>query len=316
VVVGVTGICLYANLAGRVAAVSGRATFEIIRERLGPRTAAANLTASFLIKLMMLTSEIGGVAVALQLAIDVGRFMWIPVAAFAVWLVIWRVKFSIMENVAGLLGLCLIISAVAVLAMQPNWGGLLHQATAPVIPEKESAATYWFFAIALFGAAMTPYEVFLFSSGAVEEHWTIEDLGRSRQRPGRVPVGRGAVDISSGLSGNRTAAQPDRGDVTFAAGHARRGGRRRKARTGLPDRRDRGRDIRRGAGNRAVRGLHPRAVPGLDVGQIPQAGRGAAVLFHVVMFIAIAGGAAVLFTWVDRSWSPSCRWCSPQSRCR
>jgi Mn2+/Fe2+ NRAMP family transporter len=180
VVVGVIGICLYANMAGRVAAVSGRATFEIIRERLGPRTAAANLTASFFINLMTLTAEIGGVALALQLATDVSRFMWIPVAAFAVWLVIWRVKFSIMENVAGLLGLCLIVFAVTVFLLQPNWPDLAHQATAPVIPETESAATYWFFAIALFGAAMTPYEVFFFSSGAVEEHWTIQDLGRSR----------------------------------------------------------------------------------------------------------------------------------------
>ena len=47
--VGVLGICLFANMAGRVAAVSGRATFEIIRERLGPRAAAANLGASFFI---------------------------------------------------------------------------------------------------------------------------------------------------------------------------------------------------------------------------------------------------------------------------
>jgi Mn2+/Fe2+ NRAMP family transporter len=180
VVVGVIGICLYANMAGRVAAVSGRATFEIIRERLGPRTAAANLSASFFINLMTLTAEIGGVALALQLATDVSRFMWIPVAAFAVWLVIWRVKFSVMENVAGLLGLCLIVFAVSVFALQPSWSDLAHQATAPVIGETESAATYWFFAIALFGAAMTPYEVFFFSSGAVEEHWTIQDLGRSR----------------------------------------------------------------------------------------------------------------------------------------
>ena len=59
--VGVLGICLYAQMAGRVAAVSGRATFEIIRERLGPRTAAANLSASFLINLMTVTAEIGGV---------------------------------------------------------------------------------------------------------------------------------------------------------------------------------------------------------------------------------------------------------------
>jgi Mn2+/Fe2+ NRAMP family transporter len=178
--VGVLGICLYANMAGRVAAVSGRATFEIIRERLGTKVAASNLSASFLINLMTLTAEIGGVALALQLATDVGRMMWIPVAAFAVWVVIWRVKFSIMENVTGLLGLCLIVFAVSVFALHPNWGDLIHQATAPIIPEQESSATYWYYAVALFGAAMTPYEVFFFSSGAVEEHWTRKDLGTSR----------------------------------------------------------------------------------------------------------------------------------------
>ncbi|HZN85015.1 MAG TPA: Nramp family divalent metal transporter [Mycobacterium sp.] len=180
VVVGIIGICLFAEMAGRVAVISGRATFEIIRERLGPRMAGANLTASFFINLMTLTAEIGGVALALQLATDVGRFMWIPVAAFAVWVVIWRVGFQIMENVTGLLGLCLIVFAVAVFLLHPNWGDLAHQATAPVIPEKESAATYWYFAIALFGAAMTPYEVFFFSSGAVEERWTAKDLGTAR----------------------------------------------------------------------------------------------------------------------------------------
>ncbi|OMC33032.1 hypothetical protein A5740_12275 [Mycobacterium sp. GA-1841] len=180
IVVGVVGICLFAQMAGRVAAVSGRATFEIIRERLGPRTAAANLAASFLINLMTLTAEIGGVALALQLASDVGRMMWIPVAAVAVWLVIWRVKFSVMENTAGIAGLCLIVFAVAVFALQPQWGELAHQAVQPVIPESESSATYWYYAIALFGAAMTPYEVFFFSSGAVEEHWKVKDLGKSR----------------------------------------------------------------------------------------------------------------------------------------
>ena len=36
VVVGVVGICVFAHMSGKVAAVSGRATFEIIRERLGP----------------------------------------------------------------------------------------------------------------------------------------------------------------------------------------------------------------------------------------------------------------------------------------
>ena len=42
VLVGVVGICLFANMSGRVAAVSGRATFEVIRERMGARAGLAN----------------------------------------------------------------------------------------------------------------------------------------------------------------------------------------------------------------------------------------------------------------------------------
>src|SRR3954451_3087694 len=180
VVVGVIGICLYAQMAGRVAAVTGRATFEIIRERLGPRMAAANLGASFFINLMTVTAEIGGVALALQLATDVGPLLWVPVAAFAIWIVIWRVRFSIMENVTGLLGLSLIIFAVSLFALKPDWGQLSHQALTPVIPGPESAPPCWYYAIALFGAAMPPYEVFFFSSGAVEEKWTVKDLAVER----------------------------------------------------------------------------------------------------------------------------------------
>jgi Mn2+/Fe2+ NRAMP family transporter len=178
--VGVLGICLFAQMSGRVAAVSGRATFEIIRDKLGPRAALANLGASFFVNLMTITAEIGGVALALQLATDVGPMLWIPVAAFAVWVVIWRVGFQTMENVAGMLGLCLIVFAVSVFLLHANWADLGHQALAPAIPQSESAATYWYFAIALFGAAMTPYEVFFFSSGAVEEGWSVKDLGKSR----------------------------------------------------------------------------------------------------------------------------------------
>ena len=38
VLVGIVGICVFAEMSGRVAAVSGRATFDLIRERLGPRS--------------------------------------------------------------------------------------------------------------------------------------------------------------------------------------------------------------------------------------------------------------------------------------
>jgi manganese transport protein len=180
IVVGVVGICLFAQMSGRVAAISGRATFEIIRERLGARVGFANLAASFLINLMTLTAEIGGIALSLQLATSIEPMLWMPVAAIAVWLVIWRVKFSIMENVTGLLGLALVVFAVAVFLLHPNWQTLGSQLLLqPPSQSSETPASYWYFAIALFGSAMTPYEVFFFSSGAIEEHWSRKDLGQS-----------------------------------------------------------------------------------------------------------------------------------------
>jgi Mn2+/Fe2+ NRAMP family transporter len=180
VVLGVGGICVFAQMSGRVAAVSGRATFELIRERLGPRAALANLCASFLINLMTVTAEIGGVALALELASSVSYLLWVPFAGLAVWLVVWRVKFSLLENVTGLVGLSLIGFAVALFLLHPPWLDLGRQALQQVEFSDEKATTYWYYAIALFGAAMTPYEVFFFSSGAVEEGWRSKDLNQSR----------------------------------------------------------------------------------------------------------------------------------------
>jgi Mn2+/Fe2+ NRAMP family transporter len=129
---------------------------------------------------MTLTAEVGGVALALQLASGVQPFLWMPLAAFAVWLVIWRVKFSIMENVTGLVGLTLIVFGVALFLLGPDWGTLREQAMQQTSHPRETPLTYWYYAIALFGAAMTPYEVFFFSSGGVEEKWTVSDLATSR----------------------------------------------------------------------------------------------------------------------------------------
>jgi manganese transport protein len=179
-VLGVAGICLYAEMAGRVAAVAGRGTFDLIRERLGPRAGLANLLASFLVTALTLAAEIGGIALSLELATSVNYLLWVPMVGLAVWLVIWRVKFSLLENVFGLLGLALVVFGVALWQLHPDWTDLLHQAVAPHKPGGEGLPTYFYYAIALFGSAMTPYEVFFFSSGGVEERWTRKDLATER----------------------------------------------------------------------------------------------------------------------------------------
>jgi Mn2+/Fe2+ NRAMP family transporter len=180
VVVGVIGIVVFAEMAGRVAAISGRPVFDIVRERLGARAALVNLVASFSINLLTLTAEIAGLAVIVQLATGLNYLMWVVPAGLAVWAVIWLVRFKTMERVFGLTGLLIGVVAVAVWRLQPDLGSLVADAAHPSIPQTESVATYAFFAIALLGAAMTPYEVFFFSSGAVEDGWTPRDLNVNR----------------------------------------------------------------------------------------------------------------------------------------
>jgi manganese transport protein len=180
VVVGVVGIVVYAEMSGRVAAICGRPVFDLVRERLGPRFGLVNLVASFFINLLTLTAEIAGVAIAISLVSSVNYLLLVPLVAVLVWVVVWRLPFAAMERIFGLLGLCLLVFAVTVWKIGPDWGQLWSDATSPRVPSEETPFTYAYYAIALFGAAMTPYEVFFFSSGAVEDGWTRRDLNENR----------------------------------------------------------------------------------------------------------------------------------------
>ncbi|MDG4814009.1 divalent metal cation transporter [Micromonospora sp. WMMD956] len=176
---GVVGICAYAEMAGRVAAVSGRAVFDLVRERLGPRVALLNLVASYLVTVLTLAAELGGVGLALQLASGLSYLLWVPVAAVAVWLVLWRMRFQLMERVFGLAGLALVGFAVALFRLPTDWAELGRSAVHGGAAGQGWGA-YWFVAVALFASTVSPYEVFFFSSGAVEERWSAADLADAR----------------------------------------------------------------------------------------------------------------------------------------
>jgi manganese transport protein len=175
-VVGTIGIMIFAEMAGRVAAISGRPVFDLVRERLGAGMGLANLLASFFVTLLTLAAEIGGVALAIELASSVNYLLWVPLVAILIWVVVWRLPFETMDNTFGLIGLALVVFLFSIWKLHPDWAGLAHSALHPTVPQGEGHPTYWYFAIALLGSAMSPYEVFFFSSGAVEQRWTRQDL--------------------------------------------------------------------------------------------------------------------------------------------
>lgn len=172
IVIGTIGMTVYAEMAGRVSAVGGRTVFHAVRERLGVRTAMVNMIASGVLNLLTLAAELGGVALVLQLATGVNYLIWVPIVAAVMWLAIWRLPFTWLENLFGLLGLALIVFVVALFKLPTDWHGLWQQATHPSVPTGEGHPTYFFYAVSLFGACLVPYQVVFFSSGGREEKWS------------------------------------------------------------------------------------------------------------------------------------------------
>jgi Mn2+/Fe2+ NRAMP family transporter len=178
VVVGVVGIIVYSEMCGRVAAVSKRAVFDAIRERLGFGVGLGALFSSQLVNLMTLAAEVGGVALVLQLLSGLPYRALIALGIVALAVVIWVSPFEWIERIFGYGGLALLVFAVAAIKLHPNWGDVAYGFVPHVdTPDK---LVYAYFAVGLLGAAMTPYEVYFYSSGVVEEGWTPKDLGLNR----------------------------------------------------------------------------------------------------------------------------------------
>jgi manganese transport protein len=179
-VVAVVGITAYSEMAGRVAAITGRPVFDLVRERMGPRIATGNVVVSYVVTALTLVAELCGVALAIELLSDVHYLLWVPPVGLLAFVVLWKLPFEHMERLYGIVGLSLFVFVGAVWRLGPDWGQILHEATHPTIPGGEGLPTYLFYAIVMLGAQMTPYEVFFFSSGAVEHGWDESDLADAR----------------------------------------------------------------------------------------------------------------------------------------
>src|SRR6059058_1627729 len=178
VVIGVVGIIVYSEMCGRVAAVSGKAVFDAVRERLGFRTSLAALVSAQVVNLMTLTAEIGGVAICLQLLSGLPYRWLIVIAGLVLAVVVWVTSFDWIERIFGYGGLCRLVFAVAAVKLHPTWSAVGHGFVPHM--DTKSPLLYAYFAIGLLGAAMTPYEVYFYSSGVIEEGWTPKDLVLNR----------------------------------------------------------------------------------------------------------------------------------------
>ena len=177
VVLSVIGIVVFAEMSGRVAIVTQRPVFSVVRQRMGFGLGLVTLAGSQIVNVLTLAAEAGGVALVISLLFNVSYPALLAPAFLCLALVIWVMPFSWIENIFGYLGLGLVVYLVAAIDLHPK----LDHFTAGLVPHLNSSMTYLYFAVGLLAAGLMPYEVYFYSSGAVEEGWKApRDLGLNR----------------------------------------------------------------------------------------------------------------------------------------
>jgi len=174
--VGVVGIMVFAEMSGRIVAASKKPNFVLIKERYGPRLSMFTLVASLVLTVLTLGAELGGLGFVLNYFFDVSVNFFMLVALVVIAAAIYFLPFGGIERLFGYMGLALLVFIAPSLNLSPDWG----EVGRGFVPESHSAAVYWYFVVGLIAAALMPYEIYFYSSGAVEEDWGPRDIGVNR----------------------------------------------------------------------------------------------------------------------------------------
>jgi Mn2+/Fe2+ NRAMP family transporter len=174
------GVCIIflVEMSGRFSAISRHTIPGAIRERFGFNFFILPLVSLVLVTLLVLGAELGGVCIGLELVTGISFQWWAVPVSFILWLLIWKGTFGFIEKGVSLLGLVTLCFAVAAIMLKPQWrevaGGFV-----PTLPSHDNVR-YWFIAVSILGASISPYLFFFYSSGAVEDKWDESYLNTNR----------------------------------------------------------------------------------------------------------------------------------------
>jgi Mn2+/Fe2+ NRAMP family transporter len=176
VVLGTLGIAIYAEMSGRVAAVTQRPVFDTIRMRMGFGMGLVALIASTFVNVLTVAAELGGLAIILTLLFDATFSLFVVLATIGLVVVVALLPFGGIERLFGYCGLLMLVFVATAIHQGPNWGDVAHG----FVPSLSGSTLYLYFVVGVFSAALMPYEVHFYSSGAIEEGWDESSLKENR----------------------------------------------------------------------------------------------------------------------------------------
>jgi Mn2+/Fe2+ NRAMP family transporter len=164
------------EMSSRMGAVTGKGLSDLIREEFGLRTTFLMMAALVLANLTNVMANFAGVASSLEL-FHVSRYISVPLAALAVWLLVVKGSYQSVEKVflfATALYICYVISGILV---KPDWKEAAIYSVRPVLMLEPAYITM---VIGMVGTSVAPWMQFYLQAAVVEKGVTAKEYKESR----------------------------------------------------------------------------------------------------------------------------------------
>jgi len=164
------------EMCARMGAVTGKGLSDLIRESFGVKITFYVMIALLLTNLGNTVSEFAGIAASMEL-FGVSKYVSVPLAAVAVWLLIVKGSYRLVEKVFLVACLVFIAYPVAAFMSGPDWGQVLKASVVPDFKVTPDAVTMM---IGVVGTTIAPWMQFYQQASIVEKGITKADYNFSR----------------------------------------------------------------------------------------------------------------------------------------
>ena len=165
-------LLIVVETATRMGAVTGKGFAALIRERFGIRLTALAMLALLVGNVATTFSEFAGIASGMEM-FGVSKYLSVPVAAAAVWLLVVGGSYKRVQKVFLVLSCVFVTYIVAAFMAEPNWSEALASTVVPRIVDDQSFVSL---VIAMIGTTIAPWMMFFAQSNVVEKGTTVKDL--------------------------------------------------------------------------------------------------------------------------------------------
>jgi len=178
------GEVLVQEMAARMGTVTGKGLTDLIRERYGVRLTFFVMLGLLIANLGTTAAQFAGVASSAEL-FGLSRYVAVPLAAVAVWLLVTRGTYRVVEKVLLAISLFAVAYVASAFMAKPDWGQVLRSA---VVPQLHGGRDYMLALLATVGTTITPWAAVYMQASVADRH-----TPRERYRETRLDAVFGAA---------------------------------------------------------------------------------------------------------------------------